>query len=128
MFWVRIRLAGQKSLGVIDTWATIFIFAKKTLRHEDLKNIVPTAAVRMADGHVVHSCRDCEVDVPIGSRSIAHRFYVMDTEAFDFVLRTNFFVKHSQMDGGLALVPWKISTLPRLRKFNVRTAATPLMS
>ena len=34
-------------------------------------------------------------EVPMGSRTIAHRFYVMDTEAFDFVLDTDFFVKHS---------------------------------
>ena len=36
-------------------------------------------------------------EVPMGSRSIAHRFYVMDTEAFDFVLGTDFFVEHSQI-------------------------------
>ena len=62
----------------------------------DLKKTMPTAAIHMGDGHVVHSCGDCEVDVPMGSRSIARRFYVMDTEAFDFVLGTNFFVEHSQ--------------------------------
>ena len=33
----------------------------------------------------------------MGSGSIAHRFYVMDTEAFDFVLGTDFFVQHSQI-------------------------------
>ena len=44
---------------------------------------------------MVHSCGDCEVDV--GSRSIAHWFYVMDTKAFDFVLGTDFFVEHSQI-------------------------------
>ena len=71
--------------------------AKKTLPRGDLKNIMPTAAIRMGDGHVVHSCGDCEVDVPMGSRSLAHRFYVMDTEAFDFVHRTNFFVEYSQI-------------------------------
>ena len=71
--------------------------AKKSLPSGDLKNILPTAAIRMGDGHVVHSCGDCEVEVPMGSRSIAHRFYVMDTEAFDFVLGTDFFVEHSQI-------------------------------
>ena len=35
--------------------------------------------------------------MPISSRSIAHPFYVMDTEAFDFVLGTDFFVEHSQV-------------------------------
>ena len=33
----------------------------------------------------------------MGSRSIAHRVYVMDTEAFDFVLGADFFVEHSQI-------------------------------
>ena len=42
-----------------------------------------TTAIRMGDGHVVHSCGDCEVEVPMGSRTIAHRFYVMDTETFE---------------------------------------------
>ena len=46
---------------------------------------------------MVHSCADFEVKVPMGARSIAHRFYVMDTEAFDFVLGTDFFVEHSQI-------------------------------
>ena len=58
---------------------------------------MPTIATCMGDGLVVHSCGDCEVDVPMGSRSIAHRFYVMDTEAFDFILGTNFFVEHSKI-------------------------------
>ena len=59
-----------------------------------------TAAIGMGDGHVlhvVHSCGDCEVEVPMGSRTIAHGFYVMDTEAFDFVLGTDFFVQHSRI-------------------------------
>ena len=97
MFWVRIRLGGHEYLGILDTGATISIVAKKILPRRDLKNIMPTAAIGMGDWHVVHSCRDCEVDVPIGSRSIAHRFYVMDTEAFHFVLGTDFFVEHSQI-------------------------------
>ena len=33
----------------------------------------------------------------MGSWSIDHRFYVMDTEAFNFVLGTDFFVEHSEI-------------------------------
>ena len=80
-------------MGVLDTGATISIVAKKILPCGGLKNVMPTAAVRMGDGHVVHSCGECEVDVPMGSRSIAHRFYVMDA----FVLRTDFFAEHAQI-------------------------------
>ena len=97
MFWVRIRLGGREYPGVLDTGATISIVAKEILPRRDLKNIRPTAAIRMGDGHVVHSCEDCEVHVPMGSRSIAHRFYVMDTEALNFVLRTDLFVEHYQI-------------------------------
>ena len=97
MFWVRIRLGGREYLEVLDTGAAISIVAKKILPCGDLKNIMPTAAIRMGDGHVVHSCGDCEPEVPMGSRSNAHRFYVMDTETFDLGLGTDFFVEHSQI-------------------------------
>ena len=97
MFWVRIRLGRREYLGVLDTGATISIVAKKILPCGDLKNILPTAPICMGDWHVVHSYVDCEVEVPMGSRSIAHRFYVMYTEAFNFVLGTDFFLEHSQI-------------------------------
>ena len=97
MFLVRIRLGGQEYLGVLETGAIIGIVAKKILPCGDLKNIMPTAAICMGDGHPVHSCGDCGVDVPMGSGSIAHQLYVMDTEAFDFVLGTDVFVKQAQI-------------------------------
>ena len=37
------------------------------------------------------------MEVPLGSRTIAHWFNVMDTEAFDFVFGTDFFVQHCQI-------------------------------
>ena len=95
--WVRIRLGGCEYLGVPDTGATIYIVAENILPCGSLTNTMPTAAIRMGDGHVVHSCGNCEVEVPIGSLTIAHRFYVMDTEAFDFVPGTNFFVQHTRI-------------------------------
>ena len=95
MSWVRIQLGGRENLGVLDTGATISILAKTILPCGSLKNTLNTAAIRMGDAHVVHSCGDCEVEVPMGSGTIAHRFYVMNTEAFDFVLGTDFFLQHN---------------------------------
>ena len=97
MYWVRIRFGGRECPGVLDTGATISIVSKKILPRLDLKIIMPTAAIRMGNGHVVHGCGDCAVDVPMVSGSIAHWLYVMDTEAFNFVLGTDFFVEHSQI-------------------------------
>ena len=106
MFWVRIRLGGCEYLGVFDTGATISIVAKKTLPCGSLKNTMTTAAIGMGDGHVPHSCGDCEVEVPMGSRTIAHPLYVMDTEAFDFVLGTDLFVQHSQIQSLTLQAPY----------------------
>ena len=106
MFWVRIQLGGREYLGVLDTGATISIVAKKILPCGSLKNTMTTAAIRMGDGHVVHSCGDCEVEVPMGSRTIAHRFYVMETAAFDFVLGTDFFVQHSHIQSLTLQAPY----------------------
>ena len=106
MFWIRIRLGGREYLGVLDAGATISIVAKKTLPCGSLKNTMTTAAIRMGDGLVVHSCGDCEVEVPMGSGTIAHRFHVMDTGAFDFVLGTDFFVQHSQIQSLTLQAPY----------------------
>ena len=97
VFWVRIRLEGREYLGVLDTGAPISIVAKKILPCGNVKNVMPTAAIWMGDGHVVYSCGDSEVEVPMGSRSIPHRFYMIDTEAFDFVLGTDFFVQQAHI-------------------------------
>ena len=69
----------MNTLGVLDTGATISIVVKESLPCGSLKNTMTSADIRMGDGHVVHSCRDCEVKEPMGSGTIAHRFYVMDT-------------------------------------------------
>ena len=70
MFWVRIRLGIREYLGILDTGATVSIVAKKMLPRGDLKKVIPTAAIRMGDGHVVHSCGGCEVHVPMGSGAL----------------------------------------------------------
>ena len=54
-------------MGVLDTGASISMVAKKILPCGSLKNTLTTAAIRMGDGHVVHSCGDFEVEVPMGS-------------------------------------------------------------
>ena len=96
----------MNTLGVLDTGATISIVAKKVLPCGSLTNTMPTAAIRMGDGHVMHSCGNCDVEVPMGSRTIAHRFYVMDTKAFDFVLGTDFFVQRSQIQSLTLQAPY----------------------
>ena len=106
MFWVRIRPEGGEYLGVLDTGATISIVAKKMLPCGSLTITMTTVAIRMGDRHVVHSCGDCEGEVPMGSRTIAHGCYVMDTEAFDFVLGTDFFLQNSQIQSLTLQAPY----------------------
>ena len=94
VLWVRIPLGRQKYLRVMDTGATISIVARKPLPPGDVKNILTTAAICMGDGDVLHSCGDWKVDVPMGSWSIARRSYLMDTEAFNILLGTDFSAEH----------------------------------
>ena len=96
----------MNTLGVLDTTATISIVAKEILPCGSLKNTMTTAAIRMGDGHVAHSCGDCEVEVPMGTRAIAHRFYVMDTEAGDWGQGTEFFVQHPQIQSLTLQAPY----------------------
>ena len=42
----------------------------------------------------------------MGTRTIAHRFYVMDIEAFDFVLGTDIFVQHTQIQSLTLQAPY----------------------
>ena len=42
----------------------------------------------------------------MGSQTIAHWFYVMETEAFHFVLGTHFFVQHSQIQSLTLQAPY----------------------
>ena len=42
----------------------------------------------------------------MGPRTIAHRFYVMETEALDFVLVTDFFVQHTQIQSLTLQAPY----------------------
>ena len=70
--------------------------AKETLPRGELENITPTAAIRMGDGHGVHSCGDCEVNVPMQFRGIGHWLYAMGTEAFDVVLAIGSFAEQPQ--------------------------------
>ena len=44
----------------------------------------------------------------MGSRTIARRFYLMDTEAFNFVLGTDFFVQHSQIQSLTLQAPYLV--------------------
>ena len=42
----------------------------------------------------------------MGSRTITDQFYVMDTEAFDIVFGTDFFVQHSQIQSLTLQAPY----------------------
>ena len=100
MFLVRILFGRREYLGYFTNCG------QKMLPRGILKNIMPTAAIRMGDGLVVHSCGDYEADLPMGCRSNAHRFYVIETEAFHFVLGTDFFVEHSQILSPIMQAPY----------------------
>ena len=97
VFLVRVTIAGKDYLGVFDTGATISIVPRQILARLSMGTSRPTVAIRMGDGRVAHSVGDCVLEVPMGWKTISHPFYVMDTEAFDFVLGTDFLTQHPEI-------------------------------
>ena len=89
---------------------------KKILPCGDLKNILPTAAIRMGDGHAVHSCGDCEVEVLL--RTLLDKLTLSSIQLPDDSIHVPLGRKTpigkpgwgsmlSVVDGSLAPVPWE---------------------
>ena len=87
--------------------------AKKILPVGNLKNIMPTAAIHIGDDHLVRSCGNCDVNVCVRTRSLVHRFYVMDTETLDFVLGTAFFDKQPWIPSVTLQAPYVLHLVHR---------------
>ena len=94
VFSLRMCLQAKESRGVLDIGATISVVSAKIVPRYGLKRTMSTALFHMGEGHVVHSCGDCEVEVSMSLKRVHCRFHGMVTETFDFVLVTDLFTEH----------------------------------
>ena len=85
--WILVKTGDQVFRAVLDTGATLSTVALhllKTFRKPK------TAAIRVADGRTIHSLGGVDVTIRLGDETVTQHCRVLDTDAFDIVIRTDF--------------------------------------
>ena len=73
--------------AVLDTGAILTIVARRLLK--SFKKI-KTVASRVGDGRTIHSWGGVDVSFCLGSQTVAQHCRVLDADAFDIVIGTDF--------------------------------------
>ena len=72
---------------MLDTDATLSILARRLLK--TFKK-TKTLAIRVGDGCTIHSLGGIDVTICLGDETVMQHCRVLDTDAFDIVIGTNF--------------------------------------
>ena len=107
--------------AVLDTNATLSMVARRLLK--TFKK-TKTVAIRVADGRTIHSLGWVDVTICLGDATVTQHCRVLDTDAFDIVIGTDFLRRnprvkmlslqrpyslHCDFGSGLFLVPLQLS-------------------
>ena len=87
------KIGDQVFRAVLDTGATLSIVARrlpKTYRK------TKTVAIRVGDGRTIHSLGGVDVTICVGDETVTQHCRVLDTDAFDIVIGTNFLMTRSR--------------------------------
>ena len=80
--------------AVLDTGATISIVARRLLK---TFRKTKTVAIRVGEGRTIHSLGGVDVSICLGDETVTQRCRVLDTDAFDIVIRTDFLRRNPQV-------------------------------
>ena len=72
---------------MLDTGATLSIVARRLLK---TCKKTKTVAIRVGDGPTIHSLGGVDVTICLGNKRVTQHCRVLDTDAFDIVIGTNF--------------------------------------
>ena len=115
------KIGDQVFRAVLDTGATLSIVARRLLK--TFKK-TKTVAIRVGDGCTIHSLGGVDVTICLGDESVTQHCRVLDTDAFDIVIGTDFLRRnpqvkmlslqrpyslHCDLGSGLFSVPWELS-------------------
>ena len=84
----------QFSRAVLDTGATLSIVARRLLR--TFKK-TKTVAIRVGDGRTFHCLGGVPVTICMGEETVTQHCRVLDTDAFDIVIGTDFLRRNPQV-------------------------------
>ena len=117
------KLGDQVYEAVLEPGATLSIVARKLLKQARIRKI-KTVAIRVADGRTIHSLTGVDVTTCLGDEQVTQHCKVLDTDAFDIVIGTDFlrrnprvkllslqrcYALHCDFGSGLFAVPLELS-------------------
>ena len=123
VFWITVKISDQVYKAVLDTGATLSIVARKLLKQAKIRK-TKTVAIKVGDGRTIHSLGGVDVTVCLGDEQVTQHCKVLDTDAFDIVIGTDFvrrnpqvkllslqrpYAPHCDFGSGLFSVPWELS-------------------
>ena len=79
---------------MLDTGATLSIVARRLLK--TFKK-TKTVAIRVGDGRTIHSWGGVDVTICLGDETVTQHCRVLDTDAFDIVIGTDFLRRNPQV-------------------------------
>ena len=85
------KIGDQVFRAVVDTIATLSIVARPLPKTSKKSK---TVAIRVGDGRTIHSLGGVNVTICLGDRTVTQHCRVLDTDAFDIVIRTDFLRKN----------------------------------
>ena len=79
---------------VLDIGATLSILARRLLK---TCKKTKTVAIRLGDGRTIHSLRGDDVTICLGDETVTQHCRVLDTDAFDIIIGTDFLRRNPQV-------------------------------
>ena len=87
VFWILVKIGDQVFGAVLDTGAGLSIVARRLLK--TFKK-TKTVAIRVGDGRTIHSLGGVDVTTCLIDETVTQHCRVLDTDAFDIVIGTDF--------------------------------------
>ena len=88
------KIGDQVFRAVLDTGATLSIVARRLLK---TFRKTKTVAIRVVDGRTIHSLGGVDVTICLGDETVTQHCRVLDTDAFDIVIGTDFLRRNPQV-------------------------------
>ena len=90
------KIGDQVYKAVLDTGATLSIVARRHLKQAKIRK-TKTKAIRVGDGRTIRSLAGVDVTVCLGNEQVTQHCKVLDTDAFDIVIGTDFLRRNPQV-------------------------------
>ena len=88
------KIGDQVFRAVLDIGATLSIVARRLLK---TFRKTKTVAIRVGDGRTIHSLGGVDVTICLGDETVTQHCRVLDTDAFDIVIGTDFLRRNPQV-------------------------------